>query len=73
MESKHKKLKIKTFEERLLTAKERDERKKQREEDHALAAYYRSISENNKSAFIVSENPDDEILEDDAYIWDNDI
>lgn len=73
MESKHKKLKIKTFEERLLTAEERDERKNQREEDHALAAYYQSISENNEPAFIVSENPDDEILEDDAYIWDNDI
>lgn len=69
----HKKPEIKTFEERLLTAEEREERKKQREEDHALAAYYRSISENNEPAFIVSENPEDDILEDDVYIWDEDI
>lgn len=73
MNLSHKKFKIVTFEEQLLTDEEREERRKMKEEDKALAAYYRNIFENPESFLTINENPEDDILEDDAYIWDEDI
>ena len=67
------KTKFRTFEELLLTDKEREERRKAKEEDKALAAYYRNLFENPESYLAINENTEDDILEDDVYIWDEDI
>lgn len=73
MNLSHEKLKIITFEEKLLTDTEREEQNKEKEEDKALAAYYRNLFENPESYLAINENPEDDILEDDVYIWDEDI
>lgn len=68
-----KKPEIKSFEEMLLTDEEREERRKEKEKDKALADYYRKIFENPEAFLMPNENPEDDILEDEAYIWDEDI
>ena len=69
----HEKPEFRTFEELLLTDEEREERRKAKEEDKALADYYRNLFENPESYLAINENPEDDILEDDVYIWDEDI
>ena len=61
-------LKIRTFEEKLLTKEEQEEKKREREEDRKLAEYYRSLMENADIELEV----DEDVPEDDAYIWDED-
>lgn len=67
-----KKIKIKTFEETLLTKEEQEERRKALEDDKALAAYYNKVFENPEIFFDADENSEDEITEDEPYIWDKD-
>ncbi len=64
---------FRTFEELLLTEEEREERRKKIEEDKALAAYYRKVFEDPEAYFVIQENSEDEIPEDDPYIWDKEI
>ena len=67
MYSPKKEPEIKTFEETLLTEEEQAERKKESENDKALAAYYKQAFESPEAFFLMNENFEDDIPEDDCY------
>lgn len=69
----HEKPVFRTFEELLLTEEEQEERRKEIEEDKALADYYRKVFEDPEAYFAIEENAEDEIPEDDVYIWDKEV